>query len=87
MATTNPIIIPNTNELIMTENASYMKTLLLCFYVRPTALRTPNSQMFSLMFWDVEISNKKNANIKAIRPIISTNSSTTVRVYVICFNN
>ena len=73
MAIVMPTAIPRRRAPKMTAKASYMKTLLLWSFVSPMALRTPNSQRFSLMFAVVEMSKRKKERVRAIKPTMPTN--------------
>lgn len=71
-ATMTPIMMPSTPAATMTRNASYMKIRLPYSMVIPIDLKTPYSQILSLMLLVVATSSKKNVRISEMTPIIPT---------------
>ena len=69
----NPTMVPRKRDERITLYYSYIKHLIPWLLVKPIALRQPYSQIFSLMFWVVDIKSKKKASIKAIAPTTATN--------------
>lgn len=61
IANIKPTMNPSKIELNVTAAASYTYTLWISSFLTPIDLKTPNSHIFSFTFWEVEISNRKNA--------------------------
>ena len=80
-----PIINPKNRAEKITLYCSYINILTPWFFVRPIALKHPNSWMLSLMLWLVDIKSKKNEIIIDMIPIKRTNISKSKRELFNCF--